>query len=245
MLTRGTAATSVYYHAVCRADNARATKPEVALNDGFSLGLSAEWGTVGSVMHRGLSNISVFALLLALVYGVLLPSRLAGSQTQGQEPSPGRQCTLQPFLAPPTPLPPACGIWELSYKSQQKKARWFLAQPVWGNKQASNKKTKPTNKENKQTNKKSPPHTHKNTNQTNLTTNQPEKRKKKQTRNYLPYKKLKLSQLVLPSSQPQLTPAGSFLVTNITNTAVDLPRARNGRLCLSHASFTGQHSPWL
>lgn len=165
MLTLGTAP-SANYHAACGADNARATKPKVTLNDGLSLGPSAEQGSVGSATHRGPSNIPMLALLLALVYDVLLPLGLAGSQTQGQEPSPGKQSTLQLFLVPPRPLAPACGIWDLSYKSQQKKARWFLAQPFWGKKKKTNKKNhqKKPKKTNKQTNNH---HTHTKTNQTN------------------------------------------------------------------------------
>lgn len=193
---------------------------------------------MGSATHRGPSNIPMLALLLALVYDVLLPLGLAGSQTQGQEPSPGKQSTLQLFLVPPRPLAPACGIWDLSYKSQQKKARWFLAQPFWGKKKKPTKKTTKKNPK-KQTNKQTiTTHTQKPIKQT-------KKNPKKQTRNHLPYKTPKLSQLVPPSSQPQLTPAGSSLVTSMTNRAVDLPNARNGRHCLSHASFTGQHRPWL
>lgn len=87
VLIAGAAAASTNYRAVCGA-NARATKPEVALNDGLSDGPSAEWGSAGSAMQRGPGKIPVLALLPALVYDVLLPLGLAGSQMQGQEPSP-------------------------------------------------------------------------------------------------------------------------------------------------------------
>ena len=88
VLIAGAAAASTNYRAVCGANNAGATKPEVALNDGLSDRPSAEWGSAGSAMQRGPGNIPVLALLPALAYDVLLPLGLAGSQMQGQEPSP-------------------------------------------------------------------------------------------------------------------------------------------------------------
>lgn len=88
VLIAGAAAASANYPAVCGADNARAIKPELALKDGLSEGPSAEWVSAGSAMQRGPSNISVHAVLPALVHDVLLPLGLAGSQMQGQEPSP-------------------------------------------------------------------------------------------------------------------------------------------------------------
>lgn len=42
---------------------------------------------------------------------------------------------LQPFLVPFGPFPPAHGIWELGDKSQQKRARCFLVQPLSGKKE--------------------------------------------------------------------------------------------------------------
>lgn len=88
VLIAGAAAASMNYLAVCGADNARATEPEVALNDGLSEGPSPKWGSARSAMQRGLGNIPVLGLLPALVYDVLLPLGLVGSQMQGQEPSP-------------------------------------------------------------------------------------------------------------------------------------------------------------
>jgi len=88
VLIVGAAAASANYRAVCQAGNAGATKPGVTLNDALSEGPSAEQGSVGSATQSGLGNIPVVALLPALVYDVLLHLGLAGSQTQGQEPSP-------------------------------------------------------------------------------------------------------------------------------------------------------------
>lgn len=74
-------------------------------------------GTLGSAGQGGLRSAAgtrqhpVRALLPALVYDVLLHLGLAGSGTQGKEPSPCGRCSLLPVLVP---LPTAHGFWELS-----------------------------------------------------------------------------------------------------------------------------------